>query len=83
MEIGVAGPIFTHKNISKALRDNDINTAHNERQILCQLLHNKGSMGQKFPYSITRVKNIVTNLHIYGPRAVLLLFCNNQNTKSE
>ena len=40
-------------------------------------------MGQKCPYSITRVKNIVTNLHIYGPREVLLLFCNNQDTKSE
>ena len=36
MKISVSGPIFTHKNLPKALWDNDIHTAIYERKILWQ-----------------------------------------------
>ena len=53
MEIGVAGPIFTHKK-------------------------SKGSMGQLYSYYTIREKNIVSIIHIYGARSILILFYDNQ-----
>ena len=44
---------------------------------------NKGSMGQLYPYSTRREKNIVANINVYGDRVILLLFCDHQDTKSE
>ena len=41
----------------------------------------KGSMGQQYPHFTRWEKNIVEILHIYGARAVLLLFYNNQDTE--
>ena len=58
MEIGVAEPIFTHKNI-------------------------KGSMVQQYPYPKRWEQNSVAIIHIYGARAILLLFYDNQETESE
>ena len=58
MEIGVAGPIFTHKNI-------------------------KGTMGKEYLYYIRWGQNIVTTLHNYGARVILLLFCDHTDTESE
>ena len=43
----------------------------------------KGSMGQYYPYSIIRERNIGLILHIYADRAIFLLFCVNQDTESE
>ena len=40
-------------------------------------------MGQQYPYSIKWVKTVVVILHIYGARAIFLLFCNHQETESE
>ena len=49
------------------------------------LIQNKsrGSMGQQYPYSTRQDKNSVVILHIYGARAIILLFCDNQENKSE
>ena len=58
MEIGIAGPIFTSKNI-------------------------KCLMGQQYPYSASLEENIVVFIHIYGIRAILLLFCDHQDTESK
>ena len=43
----------------------------------------KGSMGQQYPYSTKLMENIVVILCIYGGRDVLLLLCDDQDTKSE
>ena len=40
-------------------------------------------MGKICPYSTKWVKTVVFIPHIYGDRAVLLLFCNRQDTESE
>ena len=40
-------------------------------------------MGQLYPYSTRREKNIVANINVYGDRVILLLFCDHQDTKSE
>ena len=50
--------IFTHKNIPKALWDNDIHTI------------------------IVR-ENIVVIIHIYGDKAIFLLFYDDQDTDSQ
>ena len=42
----------------------------------------KVSMGQRCPYSTKWVLKVVVILHIYGARAIFLLFCNNQDTES-
>ena len=51
--------------------------------ILTQKKDIKGSMGKKYPYSTRWVKTIVGILHIYGALAILLLFCNHQDTEFE
>ena len=38
-------------------------------------------MGQQYPHFTRWEKNIVEILHIYGARAILLLFYNNQDTE--
>ena len=43
----------------------------------------KKSMGQLYPYSTRREKNIAANINVYGDRVILLLFCDHQDTKSE
>ena len=43
----------------------------------------KGYTGQKYPYSTIWVKNIVVIFHIYGDRAIFLLFYNNPDNESE
>ena len=58
IEVSVAGPIFTPKNI-------------------------KGSMVQQYPFPTRWEKNIVVVLHIFGARAISLLFCDHQDTESE
>ena len=40
-------------------------------------------MGQQYPYPTRWVKNVLVVIHIYGARAILLLFCNHQDTESE
>ena len=40
-------------------------------------------MRQLYPYYIISVKNIVAILHIYGARAIFLLFCDQQDTESK
>ena len=40
-------------------------------------------MGQWYKYSTIWEQNIVVVLHIYGDRAIFLLFCDYQDTKSE
>ena len=37
-------------------------------------------MGQRYTYSIKRVKNIVVVLHVYGAIAIFLLFFDHQDT---
>ena len=43
----------------------------------------KVSMGQRYTYPTRWEKNVVTILHIYGARAVFLLFCYPQDTEYE
>ena len=43
----------------------------------------KGSMGKWYPYSTWWEQKIVEILHIYGGRAISLLFCDHQDTQSE
>ena len=43
----------------------------------------KGSMGQRYPYSTRWEQNMVASNHIYGARAIFLLFCDNQDTEYE
>ena len=40
-------------------------------------------MIKRYPYSTRWEKAIVGVIHIYGYRAVLILFCDNQDTESE
>ena len=40
-------------------------------------------MGQRYPYSKRREKNIVVVLHIYEARAIFLLFFDNKDIKYE
>ena len=40
-------------------------------------------MGQQCTYSTIWEKNVVVILHIYGEIAILLLFCDHQDTESE
>ena len=40
-------------------------------------------MGQLYLHSTIREKNIVVILHIFGATAVLLIFCDYQDTESE
>ena len=42
-----------------------------------------GSIGRLYPYSTRWEHNIVAIFHIYGARAVFLLFCDHQDTESE
>ena len=42
----------------------------------------KGSMGKLFSYSTRWEKNTVATIHIYGARAIFLLFCDHQDTES-
>ena len=39
-------------------------------------------MGQQYPYSTRWKKNIVAILHIYGARAIFLVFFDHQETES-
>ena len=43
----------------------------------------KISNGQWYPYSIIWEQNIVVIIHIYGARAISLLFCDHQDTEYE
>ena len=43
----------------------------------------KVSVGQLYQYFTIRDENIAVIIHIYVARAVLLLFCDHQDTKSE
>ena len=43
----------------------------------------KTSMGQQYPYPTRWEKNILSIIHIYRPRAVLLLFYDCQDTEHE
>ena len=43
----------------------------------------KGSMGQLYPHSTKWEKYIVVILHIYGAKAILILFYDDQYTESE
>ena len=43
----------------------------------------KWYVGQQYPYSTIWEQNIVSNIHIYGARAIFLLFCDNQDTESD
>ena len=43
----------------------------------------KGSTGQQNPYYTRWEKNIVAIIYIYCTRAVILLFCDYQDTESE
>ena len=43
----------------------------------------KCSVGQQYPYSTRWEQNIVSILHIYGARAILLIFCDCQETGLE
>ena len=38
-------------------------------------------VGKKYPYSTRCEKNIMGSLHIYGSCAIILLFCDNQDTE--
>ena len=74
--------MFYHFVITKAL-----NLSH-EKWTLVYLdqyknIKTKGYMEQQYPYSIELVKNIVVILHIYGARAISLLFHDHQHTESE
>ena len=40
-------------------------------------------MGQRYPYSAIWTKNTVVTIHIYGGRAIFLLFFDHQDTESE
>ena len=40
-------------------------------------------MGQQYPYSTIWEKNIVVIIHIYGARAIYLLFCDYQEIAPE
>ena len=57
MELSVASPTFTKKNI--------------------------GSMGQRYPYPTICDTNVEPIIHIYGARAIFLIFIDNQDTKYE
>ena len=43
----------------------------------------KGSMGQRYTYDTRWEKNIMVIIHIYGARAILLIFFVCQDTESE
>ena len=43
----------------------------------------KGAIGQLYSYYTRWVSTIVVILHIYGPRAIFILFCNYQDTEFE
>ena len=40
-------------------------------------------MGQQYPYFKRLEQNIVVIIHIYGDRAIFVLFCDQQDTESE
>ena len=41
----------------------------------------KWFVGQKYPYSTRWEQDIIGSLHIYGSCAIILLFCDNQDTE--
>ena len=43
----------------------------------------KISMIQRYPYSTRWEENIFEALHIYGARAVLMVFCDHQDNESK
>ena len=43
----------------------------------------KQSLGQQYPYPKIWGKRIVAIIHVYGDRAIFLLFCDHQDTKSK
>ena len=43
----------------------------------------KGYMGKLYPNYTRWLKKLVVVLHIHGPRAIFILFCNYHDTESE
>ena len=43
----------------------------------------KKSMGKKYPYPTRLEETVVEIIHDYGDRAIILLICDNQDTKSK
>ena len=75
-------PLFYYFMITKM-----VNLSHENRNWCSWTnIHPENIQGyteQRYIYSTRWQKNIVVILHIYGARAILLLFCDHKDTESE